>query len=460
MIIELEHRLGRCRKSGLKPSNYSDLFRLLAYKPGANAKVVVDREGLSTSWKFSFGEDEWREERIVGLLGSAPSCMLFDEILICKGSGRGIYRFDVKAAYEIDGNAMDLKGELVADDSREAWVKLNTNNSRPSFINTDDGVNRALAKKSWVGSMAYSGNISKVSIDRRPRISEHSSPNASSDVVSYDIQLDGVASGQVFIMAGKGHSLRHRDVGDLDDSKLDSATRKIAKFVNSRVDQRTDLKVVLELNCEVRELYCELGGGLFWSKSAEGLDSLVDSALVQIQNDDDFDQLCRRVEEISREEEERKLQQRINRAKERTWVSCKDDRNLFLEPQSEIETVCVFMQIQALGKLPFHLRVFEYTPQEGIDALANFKWPGQGYELSHQPVEFENKLSSFFQHQHPVRQVAMIIAWCGDQGHLPVDKGYTLQQCEHSDVAGLKELRKGNERPIPVFILEDYLNAV
>jgi hypothetical protein len=86
-------------------------------------------------------------------------------------------------------------------------------------------------------------------------------------------------------------------------------------------------------------------------------------------------------------------------------------RRMHCIPRSENDLVMLYAKCEALGALPFECYVLEYTPREGIDALADFRFTDLEPFQRLAPVEFELTFANFLAHAHPVAQVRAIICW-------------------------------------------------
>lgn len=121
--------------------------------------------------------------------------------------------------------------------------------------------------------------------------------------------------------------------------------------------------------------------------------------------------LARRVREDDHRMQAERLRERSIAASRRQKVYV-DSKPVFCRPQNENETVALYMKLEALGLLPAHeCSVIEYTPRAGIDALVHYQRTATAYHHQYAPVEFEYDLRNFFQHGHPVDQVALVICW-------------------------------------------------
>lgn len=89
-----------------------------------------------------------------------------------------------------------------------------------------------------------------------------------------------------------------------------------------------------------------------------------------------------------------------------------DGKYLGSAPISENEVMVILSKLEALEALPlasFHL--LEYTPQTGIDALADLQITETSMMQKLAPIELEFHFESFIRHGHPIEQVALIVCW-------------------------------------------------
>lgn len=118
-----------------------------------------------------------------------------------------------------------------------------------------------------------------------------------------------------------------------------------------------------------------------------------------------------------------RLSRRIANAQNRPKVLW-SGRDIFCVPANENETISLYMKLEALGALPVaQLTVIEYTPRDGIDALATYQRDGTTAAAVLAPTEFEYAFGNFFRHEHPAGQVKLVICWSldRDDGDLPPD---------------------------------------
>jgi hypothetical protein len=115
------------------------------------------------------------------------------------------------------------------------------------------------------------------------------------------------------------------------------------------------------------------------------------------------------------------LEQRQREARQADYVYFRD-KLVMRKPSCENELVALFMKLETLGAIPLpECRVLEYTSQQGIDALADYKLLAEETLALLAPVEFEFEFENFFRHAHPEAQVRLVVCWDvrGDPPSLP-----------------------------------------
>lgn len=124
-------------------------------------------------------------------------------------------------------------------------------------------------------------------------------------------------------------------------------------------------------------------------------------------------------------------------------------KELMCEPEGETEVVCLLAKLETIKHaLPVaHFSLLEYTPNAGIDALANYQISNVYKSEVLSPVELEFKFENFFKHDHPLEQVSMIICW---KMRTPLDQNLT------SIKAGLYQYRS-EVNHIWVIVIRDIL---
>jgi hypothetical protein len=86
-------------------------------------------------------------------------------------------------------------------------------------------------------------------------------------------------------------------------------------------------------------------------------------------------------------------------------------RGSLIEPTNEMETVWLTSRLEPdISVVWPGFKLLDYTPKDGIDAIARCRLGPLGVEQLH-PLEVEFNVKSVFGHAHPVHQVAAIICW-------------------------------------------------
>jgi len=89
-----------------------------------------------------------------------------------------------------------------------------------------------------------------------------------------------------------------------------------------------------------------------------------------------------------------------------------NDKYIGYSPTSENEVMLLLAKLEAMDALPLaHFQILEYTPQIGIDALADFQITETSMLQKLAPIELESHFENFIRHGHPIQQVAMIVCW-------------------------------------------------
>jgi len=89
-----------------------------------------------------------------------------------------------------------------------------------------------------------------------------------------------------------------------------------------------------------------------------------------------------------------------------------NDKYIGYAPISENEVMLLLTKLEAMEALPLaHFQMLEYTPQVGIDALADLQLKETSMMQKLAPIELEFHFESFIRHGHPIEQVAMIVCW-------------------------------------------------
>lgn len=95
---------------------------------------------------------------------------------------------------------------------------------------------------------------------------------------------------------------------------------------------------------------------------------------------------------------------------------------LLCVPGCENEVVALLCKLEVLQGIPFnHFKLLEYTPKRGIDALADFQIEAVGAIIRFGAVELEHYFENFFDRDHPVEQVHLVICWDFRDGNPPSD---------------------------------------
>jgi hypothetical protein len=124
------------------------------------------------------------------------------------------------------------------------------------------------------------------------------------------------------------------------------------------------------------------------------------------------------LENVFRDAHERtrgRLQERLQHAIQRPrLVPTRNGRGrpAIFTPSNEMETIWLAARLE--GAIAEHVwpefKLLEYTPRDGIDAVAECRLDRLGLTRPH-AIEFEFELRNFFRHAHPIHQVDAIICW-------------------------------------------------
>lgn len=130
-----------------------------------------------------------------------------------------------------------------------------------------------------------------------------------------------------------------------------------------------------------------------------------------------------------------RLRMRQEKAQKRSQVAFGGEPMMCV-PSCETEVISLLSKLEASNALPLaHFQLVEYTPREGIDALAHFQISETSQRILWGPIELEYTLGNFFLHEHPVEQVSMIVCWEADDEHPldPAQEGlYRLKHSPHN----------------------------
>jgi len=88
------------------------------------------------------------------------------------------------------------------------------------------------------------------------------------------------------------------------------------------------------------------------------------------------------------------------------------DQLVFHEPTSENDVVVLLSKFEGLRALPMQrFQLLEYTPREGIDAIANIRVFPEEQDDLFEPIECEFSFDNFLLHGHPAEHVRYVLCW-------------------------------------------------
>lgn len=165
-----------------------------------------------------------------------------------------------------------------------------------------------------------------------------------------------------------------------------------------------------------------------------------------------LDDLEARANQLRHEDAVRKLAARQELARTREWVFFKDTP-LGPVPRCENETVLLWQKLEMLGACPAKsFKTVEYTPREGIDALADVQWSSSQTPELAVAIEFEYLFENFFHHGHPQELVRTIICWSGETNALEELTDWSLVS---EPQPGVRRVTTPDGNPIWVVFLSD-----
>jgi hypothetical protein len=442
MQLELRHTLGELKRlSGSLATEPYEVLRVINLLSPRNWSVCISYDGSRYIWDFQCTplatDDELREL----LSGCNPAIYCADEVRV--QLSESCYSVNIPHSTESQPNSSVLALVPTDHDISEYCLSLAGLAHHHSWADTER-LRDWLLCNTWFGSWQSVTSTFTLSIETftSPRQITNEPPTDAYPIKRKRYALVDDESQTVLISCREGNprfSIRHSLWGEFRASWLERAD----------IDK---LKQQFQHGAEL-EIICD---DLRWSYSQDPVPlDVIDSLGVRLSEaaktltaTHEYHTFQHQAVNAIKERQAERLRTRQQNLAARPTVHWRE-HSLGAEPTCEMETVLLYGKLEALDALPFTCFVREYTPREGIDSLGDFRFSDAESQTTTAPIEFEFNMSSFINHQHPIQQVDLVIAWRIDRRTLPND--VTLQATEHS---WLNRLTFGNCQ-IPVVSLED-----